>query len=160
MKLKSIAIALFCIAGLFACQNGKEVVLTDGMNQFGEVISADNAMSIEEALDQYPLDEPQEVKLTGTIGSVCQAKGCWMTLSGEDSEEDIFIKFKDYAFFVPKNAGGQRAVVSGLLSLEETSVDELRHYAEDEGKSEEEIAAITAPKKEWKMMASGVLIYN
>ena len=39
-----------------------------------------------------------------------------------------------------------------------TSLDELRHYAEDAGKSAEEIAAITEPKKELRFLASGVLL--
>jgi len=42
--------------------------------------------------------------------------------------------------------------------VEETSVAELKHYAEDEGKSKKEIAEITAPKIEYKFLAHGVLI--
>ena len=34
----------------------------------------------------------------------------------------------------------------------------LKHYAEDAGKSKEEIAAITEPKKEITMQAKGILV--
>jgi hypothetical protein len=37
-------------------------------------------------------------------------------------------------------------------------VEDLRHYAEDEGKTPEEIAQITEPVVELKIMASGVKI--
>ena len=43
---------------------------------------------------------------------------------------------------------------------EETSVDELKHLAEDAGKSEAEIAKITEPKKEFKFLADGVVIVD
>ena len=39
-----------------------------------------------------------------------------------------------------------------------SSVDELRHNAEDEGLSKEEIAKITEPEEQYKFMASGVLL--
>jgi hypothetical protein len=42
--------------------------------------------------------------------------------------------------------------------VSETSVEELRHYAEDAGKSQEEIEAITEPKKTYSFVADGVLL--
>ena len=44
------------------------------------------------------------------------------------------------------------------MFLKETGVAELQHYATDAGKSEDEIAKITAPKKEFFIEASGVLM--
>ena len=83
-----------------------------------------------------------------------------MYLTDEASDQQVFIRFKDYSFFVPKNAAGQKAIVQGNLSKTVTSVDELKHYAQDEGKSQEEIDAITEPVVELKLMAEGVIIYN
>jgi hypothetical protein len=42
--------------------------------------------------------------------------------------------------------------------LTETDVKTLQHYAEDQGKSKEEVEAITSPKKEITFEASGALI--
>ena len=39
-----------------------------------------------------------------------------------------------------------------------TPVDELKHLAQDAGKTQEEIEAITEPKEELKFLASGVLL--
>ena len=36
--------------------------------------------------------------------------------------------------------------------------EELKHYAEDDGQSEEEIAAITEPETKYLFMASGVIL--
>lgn len=75
----------------------------------------------------------------------------------DDTGNEIFVKFKDYGFFMPLDCEGQELVMNGFAVKSVTSVDELRHYAEDEGKSEEEIAAITEPKEEITFMADGVV---
>jgi len=48
--------------------------------------------------------------------------------------------------------------MEGHAFKETTPVEELRHYAEDAGKPQEEIEAITEPKEEVKFLASGVLL--
>ncbi|MDA9847118.1 DUF4920 domain-containing protein [Flavobacteriaceae bacterium] len=40
----------------------------------------------------------------------------------------------------------------------ETSIEDLRHYAEDAGASAEDIAAIVSPKVSYNFEADGVLI--
>ncbi len=50
--------------------------------------------------------------------------------------------------------------MNGYAFRDVTPVDELRHYAEDAGKSKEEIAAITQPKEEMKFLASGVILLD
>jgi hypothetical protein len=71
---------------------------------------------------------------------------------------EAFVKFKDYGFFVPMNAQKRAVIVEGKAFIEETPIAELKHYAEDEGKSKAAIDSIVAPKKEFKFLAHGVLI--
>jgi len=59
---------------------------------------------------------------------------------------------------MPLDLAGSNVIVDGIAYKEVTGVDELRHYAEDEGKSPEEIAKITEPVEELKFMADGVII--
>lgn len=100
-----------------------------------------------------------DVIVEGSVNGVCQSKGCWMNIVSEKDANapKMFVKFKDYAFFMPKDLEG-KVIMKGYAYKEETSVDELRHYAEDEGKSKEEIEKITKPVTEYKFMASGVKI--
>jgi hypothetical protein len=65
---------------------------------------------------------------------------------------------KDHSFFVPVSMQGKTIVVDGTATLKETSVDMLKHYAEDAGKSKAEIDAITQPKKEITVQAKGILV--
>jgi hypothetical protein len=73
------------------------------------------------------------------------------------AEPSVFVKFKDYAFFVPKDAAGRDVVFEGELKVTEVSVAEQRHYLEDEGKKDE-AAKVTKPKLEVTFMASGVAL--
>lgn len=127
---------------------------------FGDKIMADKALTKEQMLQKYKTlkaGDTINVKFKSKIKEVCSKKGCWMSLELPSGKES-FVKFKDYAFFVPLNAAEKEAIVSGKAFVSETSVDALRHYAKDGGKSEAEIAKITEPKIEYKFMADGVLI--
>lgn len=127
---------------------------------FGKEIVADDALIAESMAKHYKtmaVGDSIDSKMTAKVKEVCQMKGCWMTLEMPDSTE-VMVRFKDYAFFVPMNISGQEVVVNGKAFVKETSVEELRHYAEDGGKSEEEIAAITEPKRTFSFLADGVLV--
>lgn len=124
---------------------------------YGEKISETGAV----AVNQLPIlmkgKEKLETKLVGKIESVCQKKGCWMQMDLGNGQK-MRIKFKDYAFFVPKNAAGKTAVIEGVANKEWIDVATLKHYAEDAGKSKEEIAKITQAKEEINFEAKGVII--
>lgn len=127
---------------------------------FGDKITDENSITKDEMLAKYKAlksGDTLNVKLVTKINEICQNKGCWMTLD-LGNKEKAFVKFKEYGFFVPMNAQNRESVVEGKAFVEETSVAELKHYAEDEGKSAEEIAKITEPKTEYKFIAHGVLI--
>jgi Domain of unknown function (DUF4920) len=99
----------------------------------------------------------QDLTITGTIDGVCQAKGCWMTIKLPNGQ-DMTVKFKDYAFFMPKDASGKTVVAHGKAFIKTTSVAELQHLAEDAGKSKKAIRKIKAPKKEMRFEADGVVL--
>lgn len=126
----------------------------------GLAITDDQALLTSKAAEQYKkmvLGDTIATKMTAKVVEVCQAKGCWMTLNLEDGNE-VMVKFKDYGFFMPKDIAGKEVIVNGIAFVNEVPVDEQQHYAEDAGKSKEEIAAITTPKKTYSFEADGVLI--
>lgn len=152
---------------LMACNSapvGKAQVAADGKvtaMSFGEEITQSDAISYDEMVSKMAGSDSLVTKVIGTVEGVCQAKGCWMNIVSENPDQpDMFVKFKDYGFFMPKDIAGKKVIMEGYAFKEVTPVEELRHYAEDEGKSKEEIAAITTPKEELKFLASGVLLLN
>lgn len=143
-----------------SCQNKQaDQAAGDGIH-FGETIDTTGMIPYTALLTQMATADSVITKVAGTVTGVCQAKGCWMTIvSDQDtSNTEMFVQFKDYGFFMPKDLAGKQVVMQGKAYRETTSVEDLRHFAEDEGKSADEIAAITEPKTELKFMASGVVI--
>lgn len=162
-------IVVMClIVSAFACKNDekKETKTVENTEtkeiayaSFGMEINDSDALdakSMAKHFETIQLGDSINSKFKGTIKEVCSKKGCWMTLDMGEGEE-VMVRFKDYGFFVPTDAKGE-VIVNGKAFVKETSVDELRHYAEDAGKSEEEINAITEPKKTYAFEADGVLL--
>lgn len=161
---------LCALVGLLAACNTKSakmagkseptIVTTADGQHFGEIITAKDAIPFGQLVEKLESTDSVETKVVATITDVCQMKGCWMNITADGREEKMFVKFKDYAFFVPKDSAGKEVVMQGKAYRETTSVEELRHYAEDAGKSEDEVNAITEPKTELKFMASGIILLD
>jgi len=128
-------------------------------SHFGDSISPDGAIAAAQVAEQLKGKDSLALKVSGIINSVCQKKGCWMEMEIGDGKT-MRVTFKDYAFFVPKDASGKVAIVEGYVYNDTISVEELRHYAEDAGQSKEEIEKITAPEVEISFEARGVIIEN
>jgi len=128
-------------------------------DSFGDKIKADGAVDASAFLKAMEGQDSMDVKIKAPIVAVCQKKGCWMNIDLGDGKT-MMVRFKDYGFFVPKDASGRTAVMQGKAFKEVLSVEMLRHYAEDGGKSKEEIEKITEPETRLSFEASGVLIYK
>ena len=102
-------------------------------------------------------DSKFEGHVKGKVVEVCQAMGCWAKLQREDGSS-VMIKVKDHEFAMPKDIVGKTIVAEGSAEVKETSVSMLKHYAEDAGKSKEEVAKIKEPKKEVIMIIKGVKV--
>ena len=126
-------------------------------DSFGDKIQPSGAIPTAELAKKATEKGTIEAKVTGVVESVCQVKGCWMKVK-MDNGQTMRVTFKDYGFFVPKDIAGKTIVFEGNAKTKTTSVDELRHYAEDAGKSKDEIAKITEAKTELAFEANGVLV--
>ena len=149
--IKALAVSAFALAlaAPASAQDGKA---------YGKKFKSDNAFAAMELNRRMgDKDKLENVVIKGEISQVCQAEGCWMKMKNE-AGEDIFVKFKDHAFLIPKDLAGHKAYVSGTASRKTVSVHDQQHYAEDAGKSADEIAKITQDKVELRVDATGVVI--
>ncbi len=127
---------------------------------FGEKISADNHLSKTDMFTKFKSlkkGDTINVKFASKINKVCKKKGCWMRLDLDDKNETL-VRFKDYGFFMPLNADDKEVIVNGKAYLDVVTVAQLRHYAEDEGLSEEEINKITEDEITFAVESDGVLM--
>ncbi len=125
--------------------------------KYGEALSDTKEVQATKLEKRMQGKESVYLKLEGEIIEVCQGRGCWMTVATGNGNH-IRVTFKDYGFFVPKDVAGKKTVFEGVAKMETVDVATLKHFAEDAGKSEEEIAAITEPETKLSFVATGVEI--
>jgi hypothetical protein len=158
-SIKFFTLLAMCLVFSFnvSAQNG-EPKKSD--KYFGEKIKTKKAISYEDLILQMEKQDTVEALVEGNVEAVCQAKGCWMEVGSKTNPDaaKIFVKFKDYAFFMPKDLAGSTVVFRGKAYKEIIPVDDLKHYAEDAGKSQAEIDAIVKPEVRLRFMADGVAI--
>jgi hypothetical protein len=145
----------FVVAGALNAQPPKGKA-TPGSN-YGDKTTADNTKPASELINYLNSKDTIAVKVKGKVNDVCSKRGCWLTLRVNDSTE-AFVKMHDYGFFVPTDLSGKTVVLEGETFVKTTTVDELRHYAEDAKKPKTEIEAITQAKKELRLIAKGILV--
>lgn len=165
--MKNYILVFAMVLSFIACKEEQKVVAEEtpkemaiSYKSFGKEIVADSAIAAKSMAERYKnmkIGDSVNTKMIAKVGEVCQAKGCWMKLDLDNGEE-VMVKFKDYGFFMPKNIAGQEVIINGKAYVSEVPVEELRHYAEDAGKTEVEIAAITESKKTFSFEADGVLL--
>lgn len=124
---------------------------------YGAAITAEGAQQLSALNTVLGTQDSAQVKLVGKADAVCQAKGCWLTMKTPEGQE-MRVRFKDYAFFVPKDISGKTVVINGWAHRETVPVSDLQHYAKDAGKSDAEVAAITQPQQQLNFEADGVLV--
>ena len=127
---------------------------------YGEKITASDALSFADVVKKVKGgNDFTNVKFTAKITDVCPKKGCWLKIEVPQGE-DVMVKMKDYAFFLPVAAKGKTVAIEGEVIMKTTSVAELKHYAEDAKKSQAEIDAIKEPQKEVRVTAKGIVIVD
>ncbi|HSN62291.1 MAG TPA: DUF4920 domain-containing protein [Ferruginibacter sp.] len=132
-------------------------VAADKGTVFGAKVTEEGAVSADLLAENLTVTgQTKEVKITGVVKEVCKAEGCWVRM--ETKEGSILVKMKDHAFLVPVALEGKTIVADGVATFKETSVEQLRHFAEDAGKTKNEIAEITEPKKEIVFQATGIKV--
>ena len=137
----------------------QNVISQENSKFYGEMFSISELEDYSSLRNDIMTNYQRDIKIEGEILSSCPMKGCWMKIKSE--QDTILVRFKDYGFFVPKKGiEGDKAIVHGKMSVETLSIDLLRHYAEDAGKTEEEINDIKEPKVSFTFLADGVYIKN
>lgn len=140
-----------------AGQDHKSEEMLASTGNFGAEISKENALDVPAAIAQITDDTTKNLRVKGTILEVCQHSGCWITMDMGNGEA-LMVNMLDHAYSVPKDAAGKQVWVEGMAVRELIPVDMLKHYAEDAGRSQEEIDAITEPEWTYTIDAAGVII--
>jgi hypothetical protein len=155
---------IFVILIAAACQNtprqpaqGNAEKALAATGNFGLEVNRDNAIPADRIATLFTTTDSVETALFGKISASCKHSGCWMDLD-LGNNKSVHVTFLDESFTIPLDAAGKNAVAQGIAVRELIPVEKLQNYAREDGKSEEEIAAITEPVYAYEFIASGVLI--
>lgn len=147
-------IFILSLATIFACGTPTE---TKVETFYGDKITSEYLTEYSDLVEKVNISGVVSTKIQGEIIETCAKKGCWMKVKADD--DTLMVRFKDYAFFVPKaGVDGKSVIMNGEAFYDTLSVDLLRHYAEDAGDSEEDILLITEPQFVLSFTADGVII--
>ena len=156
-KIFALLVGVFTASILMA--QPPNVPATPG-SSFGEKTTSENAISVSELHaiinTKNNGSKKADVKIKGVVTDVCTMEGCWIKVQSPDGK--MMVKMKDHKFTVPVALNGKTVVIDGAAEEKITSVEQLKHYAVDAGKSKAEIDAIKEPKKEIVIDAKGVLV--
>lgn len=123
-------------------------------DHYGSAFSNAPAKPLSEVMKQPESFQTKPVLVEAEVKQICEKKGCWMSI--ENGSTKLRVVFKDYSFFVPQRLVGQKVKIEGVVEAKELSVKEQQHMLKDAGADAKEIAAVTAPKKEFQFVASAV----
>lgn len=159
---------IFFIAGLFflaaACSTTSETTKSEKSETFGKSygpvkVDVAKAISVEEMLSKFSENSEgrKEFTFEADLVEVCSKAGCWVNIDKGDGDT-FMVRFKDHFTIPPATPAGTGAYLHGFAYMDTISVDQLRHFAEDAGQSEEEILKITEPEFELNFEADGITL--
>lgn len=158
--MKKLFVLLLAASTLYGCSQTKpeDAEVVQAENTYGAAFAEENVISTTQLQQALSDQDSLQATVTAEIVESCQSKGCWMDVKLADGST-MKVTFRDYGFFMPvEDMTGKTVVFTGTAKHEEVSVDDQRHFAEDAGKTQDEIQAITAPRKELRFVADGVVL--
>ena len=134
-----------------------KIPATKGM-VYGTVSVEKSAIAPDEILGKL-VDNQFEGQVKGKVIEVCKAEGCWIRLQKADGT-GMMVRAKDHSFVMPENIVGKTVMIEGNATVKEIPEDLRKHYAEDAGKSKQEIAKIKGAEKDIQFAAKGVKVLD
>lgn len=132
----------------------KPIVMEKDREVYGSEVKMKDATKLADVLKDPKAFEGKKIKVNAEIESVCLKKGCWMNV--KDGDQKATVKFKDYKFFVPLDVDGRVVAFEAVPQVKLVTEAMRRHYAEDAGKSKEEIEKIKGDETQVIFMAEAV----
>jgi hypothetical protein len=110
-----------------SCDHGAVAAPTGSTGHFGAAFAVAESKPLGAVLASGVPTTP--VKVTGTVGKVCQKKGCWMVINDGDVTARVLVA--DHAFAIPMDGEGKAAIVEGTLEVKELTEANVAHLKQD-----------------------------
>ena len=104
---------------------------------YGRGLSLNKATPLSSIMADPDTYVGKTVQIRGLIVDVCERRGCWLYISGDQPFEKIRVKVVDGKIVFPLEARGKQATVEGVVEKFVLSraqvVKQRQHYAEERG---------------------------
>jgi hypothetical protein len=110
-----------------SCDHGAVAAPTGSTGHFGAAFAVAESKPLGAVLASGVPTTP--VKVTGTVGKVCQKKGCWMVIN--DGEATARVLVANHAFAIPMDGEGKAAIVEGTIEVKELTEANVAHLKQD-----------------------------
>lgn len=127
------------VAALFAvaCSSGAPAPRPHAMavTAVGAPVPSGEAIPVAQIIASPDKYAGRPILVEGRVRAACQKRGCWMEIGAPNvaaAGPAVRVRFKDYGFFVPKDAAGADARLAGEVTMRSLAKDEVAHF-ESEG---------------------------
>jgi hypothetical protein len=121
---------------------------------YGSPFSVKGDRALSAAIVTAEADKDKMQRFTGTIGEVCQKKGCWFVLQDGTKQARVMMRDPKY-FVIPIKSSGKKAVLEGKLITKVFSEANVKHIEHDAGRDP---SKVSGSRKEYVIMARSVKI--
>ena len=130
--------------------------------QLGKPLTLDKPVTLATLLSSADSLTGKTVQVSGKVTEVCEAMGCWMSLTDADGHL-LRIKVDDGVIVFPKTAIGKNAVAEGKLEkfelTREQVIAEAKHEAEEQHRKFD-ASKIKSGKTVYQIAGTGAIINN
>jgi hypothetical protein len=118
-------------------------------SKYGAGITLTTNTSMSEILANPQAWAGKRVRVEGEVEDVCQMRGCWFSLQGDQPGKSLKFKVTDGEMEFPKDSAGKHAVAEGTVRLIPLSLEQTKkakqHEADEQGKPFDP-NSVTAPE--------------
>jgi hypothetical protein len=105
---------------------------------YGAGVTLTSSTPISTLLTDPVACDGKEVRVEGTVTEVCEMRGCWMNIAGDQPSTTMRFKVTDGEITLPVAAKGRYAVAQGTCRKVDLSPEEAQamraHEAEEQGR--------------------------
>ena len=158
IKSNNFVVRCACFTLLILAAGG---IQADDGKAYGEPLTGTETIAISELLGNPEPYLGEVVRVEGLVTAVCEKRGCWMSLAGEEEFQEIRIKVDDGVIVFPMEAKGRRATAEGVFTKIEMTMEQTlayrEHHAEEHGE-EFDPSTVTEPLVFFQIRGTGAVI--
>lgn len=166
---------LLCIAGATSCGGssssadtttasttggGAATIELEGTT-YGDGITLAESTPLSELLSNPDTYAGQRVRLEGNVVDVCEKRGCWFEMAGDEEFQAVRFKVVDGVMVFPMSMKGKYAVMEGTAEVIEMSLEETREshalWAKENGESFDP-ESVTEPDSYMRIAGLGAVV--